>query len=138
MPVGALAEAVGKSVPSVSQHLAKLRMTAMVECRQEGNRVFYRLINMPHGSWTTRCTRRSTPRPRTRRINGPGGRDRGADLGPPRSRVAGMSSRPSVAPATAPFSPAGHLPTREPAMHPGPLVGPDAHGFAAPSPRQQH
>ena len=35
-----------------------------------------------------------------------------------------MSSWPSVASATAPFSPAGHLPTREPAMHPGPLVGP--------------
>ena len=45
MPVGALAEAVGKPVPAVSQHLAKLRMTAMVEYRQEGNRVFYRLTN---------------------------------------------------------------------------------------------
>lgn len=32
-------------MPAVSQHLAKLRMTATVECRQEGNRVFYRLIN---------------------------------------------------------------------------------------------
>lgn len=45
MAVGALAEAVGKPVPAVSQHLAKLRLAAMVEPRQEGNRVYYRLIN---------------------------------------------------------------------------------------------
>lgn len=45
MPVGEIAGAVGKPVPAVSQHLAKLRLSAMVESRQEGNRVFYRLIN---------------------------------------------------------------------------------------------
>lgn len=45
MPVGALAETVDKPVPAVSQHLAKMRLAAMVASRQEGNRVFYRLIN---------------------------------------------------------------------------------------------
>lgn len=44
--VGVLAEAVGKSQAAVSQHLAKLRMSRVVETRQEGNRVFYRLANV--------------------------------------------------------------------------------------------
>ena len=45
LPVGALAELIGKSPTVVSQHLAKLRMARMVTTRQEGNRVFYRLAN---------------------------------------------------------------------------------------------
>lgn len=45
MAVGEIAGSVGKPVPAVSQHLAKLRLSAMVESRQDGNRVFYRLIN---------------------------------------------------------------------------------------------
>ena len=45
MSVNDLAEHVGKPAPSVSQHLAKLRMARMVTTRQEGNRVFYRLAN---------------------------------------------------------------------------------------------
>ncbi|MDO8106693.1 metalloregulator ArsR/SmtB family transcription factor [Isoptericola sp. b441] len=43
--VGELAEAVGKSPTSVSQHLAKLRLARMVAARQDGNHAYYRLIN---------------------------------------------------------------------------------------------
>lgn len=43
--VGELAEAVGKSPTSVSQHLAKLRLARMVAARQDGTRAYYRLIN---------------------------------------------------------------------------------------------
>lgn len=43
--VNQLAEAVGKSAPAVSQHLAKLRMARMVRTRREGNQVFYRVEN---------------------------------------------------------------------------------------------
>ncbi|PPG29896.1 metalloregulator ArsR/SmtB family transcription factor [Pseudoclavibacter sp. RFBB5] len=43
--VNDLAEAVGKTPASVSQHLAKLRLARIVATRQEGTRVFYRLIN---------------------------------------------------------------------------------------------
>jgi DNA-binding transcriptional ArsR family regulator len=43
--VGELAERVGKSGPSVSQHLAKLRMARLVRTRREGAQVFYRLEN---------------------------------------------------------------------------------------------
>ena len=45
LSVNHLAESVGKSPAAVSQHLAKLRLSAMVESRQDGNRVYYRLIN---------------------------------------------------------------------------------------------
>lgn len=45
LPVNALAEAVGKSAPAVSQHLAKLRLARIVLTRQEGTRVFYRLTD---------------------------------------------------------------------------------------------
>ncbi len=45
LSVGELAEAVGKSPTSVSQHLAKLRLARMVAARQDGNRVYYRLLN---------------------------------------------------------------------------------------------
>lgn len=43
--VSDLAEAVAKPAPSVSQHLAKLRMARLVRPRRDGTRVFYRLEN---------------------------------------------------------------------------------------------
>ena len=43
--VNDLAEWVGKPAPSVSQHLAKLRMAKLVRTRREGTQVFYRLEN---------------------------------------------------------------------------------------------
>jgi DNA-binding transcriptional ArsR family regulator len=43
--VNELAEAVGKPGPSVSQHLAKLRMARLVRTRREGTQVFYRVEN---------------------------------------------------------------------------------------------
>lgn len=45
MSVNVLAEAVGKSAPAVSQHLAKLRLARMVQTRREGTTVFYRLTD---------------------------------------------------------------------------------------------
>ncbi|MBF6170663.1 ArsR/SmtB family transcription factor [Nocardia blacklockiae] len=41
--VGALVRACGASRTAVSQHLAKLRFTGMVETRREGRRVVYRI-----------------------------------------------------------------------------------------------
>ena len=43
--VNDLAAAVGKPAPSVSQHLAKLRMARLVSTRRDGNQMFYRLEN---------------------------------------------------------------------------------------------
>lgn len=43
--VNDLAEAVGKSATTVSQHLAKLRWGRIVRTRQEGTRVFYSLAD---------------------------------------------------------------------------------------------
>ncbi|KHL09992.1 DNA-binding transcriptional ArsR family regulator [Mumia flava] len=43
--VGNLAETVGKSPAAVSQHLAKLRWGRIVRARQEGNRVYYSLVD---------------------------------------------------------------------------------------------
>ena len=43
--VNELAERVGKPAPSVSQHLAKLRMARLVRTRRDGTTVFYRLEN---------------------------------------------------------------------------------------------
>ncbi|MCW2840962.1 MAG: transcriptional regulator [Aeromicrobium sp.] len=43
MSVGELAETVGKSPTSVSQHLAKLRLARLVQTRRDGNMIFYRL-----------------------------------------------------------------------------------------------
>jgi DNA-binding transcriptional ArsR family regulator len=40
-----LAEMVGKPAPSVSQHLAKLRMARLVRTRREGTTIFYSLEN---------------------------------------------------------------------------------------------
>lgn len=43
--VNELADHVGKPPPSVSQHLAKLRMARLVRTRREGTQVIYRLEN---------------------------------------------------------------------------------------------
>jgi DNA-binding transcriptional ArsR family regulator len=43
--VNELADRLGKPAPSVSQHLAKLRMARLVRTRREGTQVFYRLEN---------------------------------------------------------------------------------------------
>lgn len=40
-----LADAVGKPAPSVSQHLAKLRMARLVRTRREGTTIHYSLEN---------------------------------------------------------------------------------------------
>ena len=45
MSVGDLAEHVGKPAPSVSQHLAKLRMARLVQTRRDGTSIFYSLAN---------------------------------------------------------------------------------------------
>jgi DNA-binding transcriptional ArsR family regulator len=45
LPVNELADLVGKPAPSVSQHLAKLRMARLVRTRREGTQVFYRVDN---------------------------------------------------------------------------------------------
>ncbi len=45
LSVGDMASEVGKLPASVSQHLAKLRMTRLVRTRREGTTVFYRLEN---------------------------------------------------------------------------------------------
>lgn len=45
LAVGELAERVGKSPTAVSQHLAKLRWGKIVRARQDGNRVFYSLVD---------------------------------------------------------------------------------------------
>jgi DNA-binding transcriptional ArsR family regulator len=45
MSVNHLADVVGKSPAAVSQHLAKLRLARMVTTRQDGTRVFYRLVD---------------------------------------------------------------------------------------------
>ena len=43
--VGELAEAVGRSQPNVSQHLASLLRSGIVETRRQGNRAFYRIAD---------------------------------------------------------------------------------------------
>ncbi|KQS68488.1 metalloregulator ArsR/SmtB family transcription factor [Modestobacter sp. Leaf380] len=45
LSVNELAVHIGKTPASVSQHLAKLRMTRLVQTRREGTSVFYRLEN---------------------------------------------------------------------------------------------
>ena len=45
MSVGDLAGHVGKPAPSVSQHLAKLRMARLVRTRRDGTTIFYSLDN---------------------------------------------------------------------------------------------
>lgn len=41
LSVGAIAEALGRPVPAVSQHLAKLRAGRLVATRREGTSIFY-------------------------------------------------------------------------------------------------
>ncbi|MPV37434.1 ArsR/SmtB family transcription factor [Georgenia subflava] len=45
LSVSDLAATVGKSPAAVSQHLAKLRLARIVSTRQDGTRVFYRLVD---------------------------------------------------------------------------------------------
>jgi ArsR family transcriptional regulator, zinc-responsive transcriptional repressor len=45
MSVNELAEFVGKPAPSVSQHLAKLRMARLVRPRRAGTTIYYRIEN---------------------------------------------------------------------------------------------
>lgn len=45
MSVNDLAAHIGKPAPSVSQHLAKLRMARLVHTRREGTTIFYSLDN---------------------------------------------------------------------------------------------
>jgi len=45
MPVNELAATIGKPGPSVSQHLAKLRMARLVRTRRDGTQIFYQLEN---------------------------------------------------------------------------------------------
>jgi ArsR family transcriptional regulator, zinc-responsive transcriptional repressor len=45
LSVNELADQVDKPAPSVSQHLAKLRMARLVGTRREGTTIFYRLEN---------------------------------------------------------------------------------------------
>ncbi|WP_067470529.1 ArsR/SmtB family transcription factor [Nocardia amamiensis] len=51
--VTALTEAVGASRTAVSQHLAKLRFTGLVDTRREGRRIIYRV----HDGHLTRLVR---------------------------------------------------------------------------------
>ena len=53
MSVNDLAEHVGKPAPSVSQHLAKLRMARLVRTRREGTTIFYTLENDHTGQLVT-------------------------------------------------------------------------------------
>jgi DNA-binding transcriptional ArsR family regulator len=45
LSVNELAERVGKPAPSVSQHLAKLRMARLVRTRRAGTTIFYSIEN---------------------------------------------------------------------------------------------
>jgi len=45
LSVNELAERIGKPGPSVSQHLAKLRMARLVRARREGTSIYYQLEN---------------------------------------------------------------------------------------------
>ncbi|MFV0451395.1 MAG: ArsR/SmtB family transcription factor [Propioniciclava sp.] len=45
LSVNRLAEIVEKPASTVSQHLAKMRLARMVATRQEGTRVYYRLVD---------------------------------------------------------------------------------------------
>jgi len=53
MSVNDLAAHIGKPAPSVSQHLAKLRMARLVRTRREGTTIFYSLDNDHVGQLVT-------------------------------------------------------------------------------------
>lgn len=59
MSVNDLAELIGKSPTVISQHLAKLRWGRVVQARQEGNRVFYSLIDEHAGELVTHAVYQS-------------------------------------------------------------------------------
>src|ERR1700733_11987876 len=61
--VNDLAAHVGNPAPSVSQHLAKLRMARLVRTRREGTTIFYSLDNDHIGqNWSpTQCSTPNTP-----------------------------------------------------------------------------
>jgi DNA-binding transcriptional ArsR family regulator len=71
--VGTLAEAVGTSVATVSQHLAKLRLSDLVSARREGKRQVYE-VDDPHVVTLVRqaldhhADLQSRPRTRARRV----------------------------------------------------------------------
>ena len=45
--VGALAQRVGLSIPTTSQHLAKLRLAKVITARREGRHIYY-TVKDPH------------------------------------------------------------------------------------------
>lgn len=53
LSVGDLAIRIGKPAPSVSQHLAKLRMARLVRTRREGTTIYYSLDNDHVGQLVT-------------------------------------------------------------------------------------
>jgi DNA-binding transcriptional ArsR family regulator len=53
MSVNDLATHIGKPAPSVSQHLAKLRMARLVRTRREGTTIYYSLDNDHIGQLVT-------------------------------------------------------------------------------------
>lgn len=53
LAVNDLAEHVGKPAPSVSQHLAKLRMARLVRTRRDGTTIYYSLENDHVGQLVT-------------------------------------------------------------------------------------
>ena len=53
LAVNELAEQLGKPAPSVSQHLAKLRMARLVRTRRDGTTIFYSLENGHVGQLVT-------------------------------------------------------------------------------------
>jgi len=53
LSVNDLATHIGKPAPSVSQHLAKLRMARLVRTRREGTTIFYSLDNDHIGQLVT-------------------------------------------------------------------------------------
>jgi DNA-binding transcriptional ArsR family regulator len=65
LAVNELAEQLGKPAPSVSQHLAKLRMARLVRTRREGTTIFYSLKTSTSANWLSmRSTTRNMPAPR--------------------------------------------------------------------------
>lgn len=47
LDVSSLAEAIGAAVPTVSQHLAKMRLAGLISSRRDGRRIFY-TVDDPH------------------------------------------------------------------------------------------
>lgn len=39
-----LQEVVGSALPTVSRHLARMKSAGIVDCRREGNQIFYHLL----------------------------------------------------------------------------------------------